>query len=96
MAISVEDERIVKSIEENAERQVIAKITADVEDIIYRKHYGYYREKDNKEPLRELIKERIDAILEENKPLILDEASTKLAERLSKTKAAKAILEGLV
>lgn len=42
-----------------------------------------------------MIKERIDVILEENKDLILSEASKILADKLARSKAGKEILQDL-
>lgn len=90
-AIGIDDERIKQSIEKNVEKEVISKITHDIESVIYsRSYYG-----DPKAPLKEMVKDKIECILEENKELILETASTKLAEKLARTKAGKAILEDL-
>ena len=91
-AINVEDDRIVKSIEQNVEAQVIKTITDKVEDAVYEKHWGKIY---NHNPLNEMIYKRIDKILEDNKDFILDQASKILADKLARSKAGKAILEQL-
>ena len=92
-AINVEDEKIVQTIEQQAERQVIGMICSKVEDIIYQKSY-YGTNKKDISPLRNIVNKKVDDILKENKDFILAEAAKILADRLLRTKAAKAILEG--
>lgn len=88
-AISVEDERIVKSIEKNVEQNVTNAIRAKVEDIICNR----YRYRDEKEPLKNMINECIRNVLEENKDYILENAYKTLADRLLRSKAGKELLE---
>lgn len=97
LAISVEDEKIIHSIEENAEKQVFSNLTDRIEDIICSK-YGYYgtgtRNKDYT-PLKEMVQDKVDDILMQNKDFILSEASNILGEKLARSKRGKEILEGL-
>lgn len=95
IAINVEDDRIVKTIEANAERKVIEMICTKVEEIIYAKDYwGSSVNKKDNSPLRNMVSAKVDATIKENKDFILAEAAKILADRLLRTKAAKAILEG--
>ena len=89
-SISVEDDRIVNSIENNVEKQVIRTITDKVEDRIYEKRWGKVY---NADPLIDMIHSRIDKVLADNTDLIIDRASKILAEKLARSKAGKAILE---
>lgn len=94
MAISVEDERIVKKVEETAENQIIQTLTDRVEDVISEKR-GWYRDDRDYTPLKNMVSEQIKRILEENKEFVLLEASKILADKLARSKAGKEILQGL-
>lgn len=98
MAISVEDEKIVKKVEETAENQIIQTLTDRIENVISEKRcrIGWY-EKSERDytPLKNMVSERIEKILQENKDLILSEASKILAAKLARSKAGKEILQGL-
>lgn len=94
MAIGIEDERIVKSVEETAEKQIIQTLTERVENVISEKR-GWYRDDRDYTPLKNMVSEQIKRILEENKGLILSEASKILADKLARSKAGKEILQGL-
>ena len=91
IAIEVEDERIVQSIEKSVEEKVCKEISQKVEDCICNKSY-YGRVTDYK-PLETMIGSRIDAILADNKDLVLEKAADKLAEKLARSKDGKAILD---
>lgn len=91
IAINVEDERIVESIEKSAEEQVIKEITKQVEDRICER--SYYGRVNNYKPLENMIASRIDAILDDNKDLVIEKAAEKLAEKLARSKDGKAILD---
>lgn len=88
-AIGVDDNVIKERIEKNVEKEVIKTITEKVEDVIYSK-YAYY---DTKEPLKNMVKARIDVIFTEEKDTIVEMASKILADRLLKSKKGKALLE---
>lgn len=95
MAISVEDEKIVKEVEETAEKQIIQTLADRVEDVISEKHGWYGNQKRDYAPLKNMVSEQITKILDDNKDFILAEASKILAEKLSRSKAGKEILQGL-
>lgn len=92
IAINVEDEKIVKSIEEKAEKEVIGMICSKVESIIYQKNY--WGKKDDLSPLHDMVNKKVDEILKEKKDYILSEAAKILADRLLRTKAGKALVAG--
>ena len=93
LAIDVEDERIVKSIEQNVEDKVIASITKTITDRLVEKDW-YGRVKSYR-PLDDMVANRIDSILADHKDLIIETAATKLAEKIARSKAGKAILENV-
>ena len=91
IAIEVEDERIVQSIEKSVEEKVCKEISKKIEDCIYEK--SYYGRINNAKPLENMIASRIDAILADNKDLVIEKAADKLAEKLARSKDGKAILD---
>lgn len=95
IAISVEDEKIVKRVEETAERQIIETLTDRVENVISEKRGWYGNKEKDYTPLKDMVSEQIEKILDENKDLILSEASKILADKLARSKAGKEILQGL-
>lgn len=95
MAISVEDEKIVKRVEETAEKQIIEMLTDRVENVISEKHGWYVESKRDYTPLKNMVSEQITKILDDNKDFILAEASKILADKLAKSKAGKEILQGV-
>lgn len=95
MAISVEDEKIVKRVEETAKKQIIETLTDRVENIISEKCGWYGKTERDYAPLKNMVSEQITKILQENKDLIISEASKILAEKLAKSKAGKEILQGM-
>jgi hypothetical protein len=94
-AIDIDDATIVKSIEKNAEEQIINKIGKEVEERIYERRYGSWHGNSyiNKSPLDRMIKEEINKIIDENRDYILREASRQLADRLFRSKAGKALID---
>lgn len=95
MTISVEDEKIVKKIEENAENQIIQTLTDRVENVISEKRGWYGNGERDYTPLKNMVSKQVEKILNENKDLILSEASKILADKLARSKAGKEILQGL-
>lgn len=94
IAINVEDEKIANSISANVENQVYKLISDEVKSIIYERSWGSYKQYNNN-PLKELVVGQIDKFLNDNKGTILETASSKLAEKLAKSKAGKELVEQL-
>lgn len=95
MAISVEDEKIVKRVEGIAEKQIIETLTDRVENVISKKHGWYGKPEKDYTPLKDMVSEQIAKVLDENKDLILSEASKILADKLARSKAGKEVLQNL-
>lgn len=95
MAISVEDEKIVKRVEETAEKQIIETLTGRVENVISEKHGWYGKTERDYAPLKNMVAKQITKVLDENKDLILSEASKILADKLARSKAGKEALQNL-
>ena len=86
VTIGVDEERIAREIEKNAEDRVVENITNEVKEIIYNKDY-YGRE--NNDPLRRMVRDRIDKVLDDNKDLIIKEAVNRIADKVGRSKAVK-------
>lgn len=88
VTIGVDEEAIAKNIEKNVEGQVVKLISDEVKKIIFSRSTYYGREYDD-EPLRNLIKTKIDHILREKEDKIVELAAEILADKLARTKAVK-------
>lgn len=89
--IGIDDDRIRKSIEENAEKIILKNIEDSVRSSLFKK--DYYGRGYSKIPT-DYLDEKVDDFLKAHKDEILDMAATKLADRLAKSKRGKEILEG--
>ena len=90
IAIDVEDEKIVKAIEKNAETKVIELITNKAMDRICKK--DYYGGVANYDRLDDMIKSLVGDVIQEHKELIIDKTAAILADKIARSKAGKEIL----
>lgn len=89
--IGIDDQRIVKSIEANAERIITADIKQKVYDNMFESRcYGGHGDPNN--GFSYWMKGRIEDFMREHKDLIIEMAGKFLAEKLSRTRAAKELL----
>jgi molybdenum-dependent DNA-binding transcriptional regulator ModE len=91
-AIGIDDEGIKERITESAEKQIIKDIEQQVRNKLFESSY-YGRNANENSPLNDYSKRLIESFLEKHKDEILEKAATHLAEKLVRTKAAKALLE---
>lgn len=90
VTIGVNEEAIANEIKENVEQQVIEKINREVKKQIFSHRYGWGRDNyEDPEPLRNMIKDEIRGVLDDNHGLIVKLAAEILAEKLARTKAVK-------
>lgn len=89
VTIGVDEERIAKEIERNAEQQVINKIVDELKEVMCGKDYYGRRDIHNHQPLEDMIKKEIVKMLEGKDELIINAAAEKLADKLSRTKAVR-------
>ena len=87
-AISVEDEAIVKRIHENAEKTITNELLQDVKKAIFNVDW-----RGQTGGFNAWTERKIDSFLEGHKDEIIELAGKYLAERLARTKAAKALLD---
>lgn len=99
VAFDFDDDKVRKTLEESAEKKVIDTLTNDIKKAICSKSDSYYgyNAKPNDENftngLKAIVYDEIDKVLLDNKDKIIEIAADKLAERLSKTKAAKELIK---
>lgn len=86
-AVNIDDEQIKKTVERNVVTQVVAEIrkdcTKELTGKISPNTYQYSQR------IKEIVDSNIKEFLDNNKEIIIKEAVNQLAERLSRTKAAK-------
>lgn len=87
-AIGIDDQAIVERVSKNAEKIIIEDLKKDVQKTIFDVDYGYYGNGRVKGPSN-WFEQRLTEFLEANKTKIIEVAADKLADKLSRTKAAK-------
>ena len=87
VTIGVNEEEIAQEIRKNVEDRVVEKIAKEIKEVIYEK--STYGSRDTNEPLKRMVRMRIDEILEKNESVIVQEAAKALADKMIKTKAVK-------
>lgn len=94
VTIGVDEDKIAREIEKEVKEKVIRNISDKVEGIVYRESYGYYsnnvKQKDDT-PLRNMVERTIKDLLVEKEEMIINLAAEKLADKLSRQKAVKAV-----
>ena len=91
--LTINDELWESALARDYESKVIENLTNEVRKVIKDHDSRYYlREKSVNEGLSEWVSNKLDDILKEYKDEIIDAAAEKLAERLSRTKRAKEVL----
>lgn len=88
--ISIDDEMIKKRVEAAALEQLTNKFTSDIKDIIFEKNC--YSNRHTTE-LTGWVEDRFFEFLTQHKSEIIDIAAEKLADKLSRSKAAKDLLK---
>lgn len=85
--ISIDDDKIKKTVEDNVMKQVSGAIKNDcMKALVGRKDASNY---DYTQKIREMINDNIQRFFEDNKDKIIEVASDKLVEKLAKTKAVR-------
>lgn len=94
-AIGIDDNAIVKNVSENAEKEIINDLKQKVANRIFQRNYYSKNADPDRDPLTDFTKGIITFVIEDNKDVIIEKAAEHLAERLSKTKKGKEILNNL-
>lgn len=92
IAFDFDDERVRQTIENTVKKEVIDGIQTDITKALLH-NFGSWNGKEN--ALVDLMRERTDEFLKENKDVILEAAAKNLSERLARSKKGKELLEGL-
>lgn len=93
IAFNFDDERVRQTIENTVKKEVIDGIQMDITKTLLRNFGSWNCSKES--ALIDLMRERTDNFLKENKDVILEAAAKNLSERLFKSKKGKELLEGL-
>ena len=93
--LNIPDELWANAIAKDYEEKILINLTEEVRKCIgehdHLSHYNKY--KDVRRGMADWVSDKIDDILKEYKDVIIDAAADKLAERISKTKAAKELVK---
>lgn len=93
-AVEFDDQKISDQIAKNAESQITKEVGELVKKNLFKKGYSYSSFKDDYDRgFTDAGKEIIAAWLTEHKDLIISKTAELLADKLARTKAAKAIIE---
>lgn len=99
IAINMDDETIKRQVAEKAEKEILANIQREVGQIIFERTSYYAYGKNNKgyneNCLSSWACNMFEDFMQKHKDEIITGAAKELADRLSRTKAAKAIFENL-
>lgn len=90
--LQIDDEMLNSVIAKDYERKIEKNLTDMLHAELKRQARGYYSPSAS-DGLLVLAERAVDAVIQENKEIVIERASVKLAERLAKTKAAKEVLK---
>lgn len=97
--IQVDEKQLEEVVKRDYEGRIFNELVKRIETVLIHEAkyspYSYNSEDKARNGLKEMIGEHIDIFLKDNKDEIIDAASTKLADKLSRTKKAREILEEL-
>lgn len=97
-AIGIDDEGIRKHITESGEKQIIDRLYGDCKTALVGRANRCWGWNDSREDrfeiaLKDLVFEAVDKVVTENKDAIIENATQILADRIGRTKAARALKE---
>ena len=91
--IGIDDEAIRKIIMEKAEKSItqdlMKQIRTDIDNQIFVIDHGWYGKDHKRVGLQDWVNDLVVKLLEDHKTEIIERASEKLANKLSRTKAVK-------
>lgn len=93
VSIDFDEEGIRKSIEKNAEKQVIETVTQETRDWLKTRFNRFGKEE---ELYKELVENKINEIIEERKDDIVKEAITLLADKMYRSKKVREAMNELI
>lgn len=101
IAINMDDETIKRQVAEKAEKEIMANLQKEVGRVIFERTTNYYDYGNrnskgyDEHHLSDWSKRQFESFLCEHKDEIIAGAAKELADRLSRTKAGKAILDNI-
>lgn len=96
VTIGVDEDRIAKEIEKDALRQVVEKITTEIEKNIYASGYYGKIDKNDSSPLRHMIERKVSEVISDKQDVIIEEAAKVLADKMYKSKACKEAMKKVI
>lgn len=91
LAINIDDDKIIRGIEEAAQSQIVRELKSDFVKAIFQSRYSYSTGKDDVDysSVQRWVECEFESFLEENKIAIIEAAGKYLCEKLARTKAVK-------
>lgn len=91
LAINIDDDKIIRGIEEAAKAQIIRELKSDFIKAIFQSRYSWNKHEDEVDyhSVNDWVSRELDSFLEENKTAIIEAAGKYLCEKLARTKAVK-------
>ena len=95
LAINIDDDKIIRGIEEAAQSQIVRELKSDFVKAIFQSRYSYSTGKDDVDysSVKSWVECEFDSFLKENKTAIIEVAAKCLCEKLARTKAVKEMVE---
>ena len=95
LAINIDDDKIIRGIEEAAKSQIIRELKSDFVKTIFQTRYNWNKRDDEVDyhSVNDWVSQEFDSFLEENKIAIIEAAGKYLCEKLARTKAVKEMVE---
>ena len=95
LAISIDDDKIIRGIEEAAKSQIVRELKSDFVKAIFQSRYNYSTGKDDVDyfSVKRWVECEFESFLEENRTAIIEAAAKYLCEKLARTKAVKEMVE---
>lgn len=98
VTIGVNETKIANEIENEVVDRATRNITEEIKRIIFaRNYYGKkgYDEKDDS-PLRNMVEQEVRKVIKDKEELIIEKATTALAEKMYKSKACKEAMKNTI
>ena len=88
-AIGIDDDRIVKLVEDNASKQIIGDLKQQVANRIFSAYYCGQNANPSTDKLSDLSVQIVSDFLKDNKDVIVERASELLADKVLKSKTMR-------
>ena len=88
IAIDMDDERIIRAVEEDAETRIINTLTEKTLDVISTKE-SYYSKRRDFSPLKDMATNVVTEMVSRHKDYIISEAIKEVAKKIYSSKACK-------